>query len=337
MLGIASNPPNPAVGASVSFTVAVQQPRHHRGRRHHVTRLVGRQHHAQRQHRLDRGRRDRHRGRQRHAGPPPAAAPPSPPPPTRRTSSPRPTRPTTPSRQSIVVGRGAAVPYVEYEAEAGTLPGHAAGDRRAAHLRAHQLRHRVLGPQVGTAQLHRPVRASSPPTNPTNSIVVRNSIPDARRRRRHRRDHQPLRQRRLRPEAHPVVEAQLALRQHRRPGGADEHPAGRRPPAVRRVQRAAGAVLPGRHHVQAAARRGRHRVVLRHRPDRPGAGGAGRRAKPAECTSITAYGAVPNDGIDDTAAIQRGGDRRPERRHQLRLDPGRASGGRRRRSSPTTR
>ena len=26
--------------------------------------------------------------------------------------------------------------------------------------------------------------------------------------------------------------------------------------------------------------------------------------KPAECTSITAYGAVPNDGLDDTAAIQ---------------------------------
>ncbi|MFD3874553.1 CARDB domain-containing protein [Streptomyces sp. NPDC058623] len=28
-------------------------------------------------------------------------------------------------------------------------------------------------------------------------------------------------------------------------------------------------------------------------------------AKPAECTSITAYGAVPNDGIDDTDALQR--------------------------------
>ncbi|MFD3513024.1 CARDB domain-containing protein [Streptomyces sp. NPDC058657] len=28
-------------------------------------------------------------------------------------------------------------------------------------------------------------------------------------------------------------------------------------------------------------------------------------AKPAECTSITAYGAVPNDGIDDTVALQR--------------------------------
>ena len=27
--------------------------------------------------------------------------------------------------------------------------------------------------------------------------------------------------------------------------------------------------------------------------------------KPAECTSITSYGAVPNDGVDDTAAIQR--------------------------------
>jgi len=27
--------------------------------------------------------------------------------------------------------------------------------------------------------------------------------------------------------------------------------------------------------------------------------------KPAECTSITAYGAIPNDGLDDTAAIQR--------------------------------
>src|SRR5690606_32006052 len=27
--------------------------------------------------------------------------------------------------------------------------------------------------------------------------------------------------------------------------------------------------------------------------------------KPASCTSITEYGAVPNDGIDDTDAIQR--------------------------------
>ncbi|NED80216.1 APHP domain-containing protein, partial [Streptomyces sp. SID11233] len=29
------------------------------------------------------------------------------------------------------------------------------------------------------------------------------------------------------------------------------------------------------------------------------------KSKPAECTSITEYGAVPNDGIDDTDAIQR--------------------------------
>ena len=56
-------------------------------------------------------------------GPRPAAAPPSPRPPTRPTWSPRPTRTTTRCAQSIVVGRGAAVPYVEYEAEAARYQG----------------------------------------------------------------------------------------------------------------------------------------------------------------------------------------------------------------------
>ena len=89
--------------------------------------------------------------------------------------------------QSIVVGRGAAVPYTSYEAESGQLPGHAAGGRRAADVRAHQLRHRVLGPQVGAADQHRASSSSSPRPTQTNSIVVRNSIPDCAGRRRHRR------------------------------------------------------------------------------------------------------------------------------------------------------
>ena len=60
--------------------------------------------------------------------------------------------------QSIVVGRGAAVPYVAYEAEAASYQGTLLDDRPAAHLRAHQLRHRVLGPAVGAAEQHGPVR-----------------------------------------------------------------------------------------------------------------------------------------------------------------------------------
>ncbi len=60
--------------------------------------------------------------------------------------------------QSIVVGRGAAVPYVSYEAEAASYQGTLRGGRPAAHVRAHQLRHRVLGPQVGAAEQQRPVR-----------------------------------------------------------------------------------------------------------------------------------------------------------------------------------
>ena len=93
-------------------------------------------------------------------------------------------------------------------------------------------------------------------TNPANSIVVRNSIPDA--------------------PGGGGIEATISLyvndifsrkltlsSQHSwlygntdEAGGADQHPAGRRPAALRRVERAAGAVLPGRHPVQVAARRG---------------------------------------------------------------------------------
>ena len=82
-------------------------------------------------------------------------------------------------------------------------------------------------------------------------------------------------------------------------------PQARRPPAVRRVARAAVAVLPGRHEVPAAARRRRHRVVLHHRPDRPGAGRAGGRASRPAAPRSRSTARCRTTGIDDTAAIQR--------------------------------
>ena len=161
--------------------------------------------------------------------------------------------------QSIVVGRGAAVPYVSYEAEAGTYQG--------TLLTADPLRtfgHTNFATESSGRQS---VRLNSPgqfveftSTNQANSIVVRNSIPDAAGGGGIEATISLYINGTFDAEADPVLAAQLAVRHHRRPRGPDEHPAGRRPAAVRRVERAAGAVLPGRHEVQAAARRGRQRA-----------------------------------------------------------------------------
>ena len=216
VLSITSNPPNPAVGAPVTFTVAVNNRGTAATGATTVTRLtVGsttlntntasiaagatvnvadqrqldrhqrRRHHHRHRRRDQRGRRDQRDQQRALAGRSWSAA-------------------ARPSRTS------------SYEAEAANYQGTLLDGRPAAHLRAHQLRHRVLRPAVGAAEQHRASSSSSPRPTPANSIVVRNSIPDAAGRRRHRGDHQPVRQRHLRAEADPVVAAQLALRQHRR-------------------------------------------------------------------------------------------------------------------------
>ncbi|KQR17450.1 CARDB domain-containing protein [Cellulomonas sp. Leaf334] len=204
--------------------------------------------------------------------------------------------------QSIVVGRGAAVPYTSYEAEAGTYTG--------TLLEADALRtfgHTNFGTEssgrrsVRLTNQGQYVQLTS--TNATNSIVVRNSIPDAaggggqdatislyangafvqkvmlssRHSWLYGTTDQPEGltntpggdARRLFDESHALL--------------AQSYPAG----TVFRLQRDAG---------DSAAFYVIDSVDLEQV--------APPLSKPAECTSITAYGAVPNDGLDDTAAIQ---------------------------------
>lgn len=204
--------------------------------------------------------------------------------------------------QSIVVGRGAAVPYTSYEAEAGTYTG--------TLLEADAVRtfgHTNFGTESSG---RKSVRLTSQgqyvqftSTNATNSIVVRNSIPDAaggggqdatislyangtfvqkvtlssRHSWLYGTTDQPEGltntpggdARRLFDESHALL--------------AQSYPAG----TVFRLQRDAG---------DSAAFYVIDSVDLEQV--------APPLSKPAECTSITAYGAVPNDGLDDTAAIQ---------------------------------
>ncbi|MEV7402902.1 CARDB domain-containing protein [Streptomyces sp. NPDC091267] len=205
--------------------------------------------------------------------------------------------------RAIVVGRGAAVPYTEYEAEQGSYQGtllKSDQKRTFGHTNfATESSGRQSVQLNSTGQF---VEVTS--TVPSNSIVVRNSIPDA--------------------AAGGGAEATISLYVNNtferkltlsskhswlygdtdspegltnRPGGDarrlfDESNAllGRTYPAGTkfRLQRDAGDSasfyiidLVDLEQVAPAA------------------------AQPAGCTSITNYGAVPNDGIDDTDAIQR--------------------------------
>ncbi|MFF0745578.1 CARDB domain-containing protein [Streptomyces sp. NPDC004111] len=205
--------------------------------------------------------------------------------------------------RSLVVGRGAAVPYTEYEAEDGRYNGtllESDAQRTFGHTNfATESSGRKSVRLTATGQY---VEVTS--TGAANSLVVRNSIPDA--------------------AAGGGQEATLSLYANgqfvrkvnlsskhswlygstddpegltNRPGGdarrlfdesnvllTQTYPAG----TVFRLQRDAGdnasfyvVDLIDLEQVAAPA------------------------AKPAECASITAYGAVPNDGIDDADAIQR--------------------------------
>ena len=102
--------------------------------------------------------------------------------------------------QAIVVGRGAAVPWVEYEAEAANFQG--------TLLVADPLRtfsHTNFGTESSGRASVRLDNSGQfvdfTSTNASNSIVVRNSIPDS----------PPLHQREFLAENHAVVQAQLAL------------------------------------------------------------------------------------------------------------------------------
>ncbi|MEU5088437.1 CARDB domain-containing protein [Streptomyces sp. NPDC021356] len=205
--------------------------------------------------------------------------------------------------RSIVVGRGAAVPYAEYEAEDGRYTGtllRTDAKRTFGHTDfATESSGRSSVRLDSTGQY---VEFTS--TTPSNSIVVRNSIPDA--------AGGGGQEATISLYANGTFVRKLSLSSKHswlygttddpegltnRPGGdarrlfdeshallTDTYPAGTK----FRLQRDAG---------DDAAFYVIDLVDLEQV--------APPSAKPAECVSITEYGAVPNDGIDDADAIQR--------------------------------
>ncbi|MFE2493759.1 CARDB domain-containing protein [Streptomyces scopuliridis] len=205
--------------------------------------------------------------------------------------------------RSIVVGRGAAVPYVEYEAEAaryqGTLLetdplrtfGHTNFATESSGRKSVQLN--------STGQF---VEFTS--TNPSNSIVVRNSIPDA--------PNGGGTEATISLYADDTFVRKLTLSSKHSwlYGNTDGPEALTNTPQAdaRRLFDESHALLPTTYPVGTKFRLQRDAGdsaafyiidLIDLEQVAPPA------SKPAECTSITAYGAVPDDGIDDTAAIQR--------------------------------
>ncbi|MEW1684540.1 CARDB domain-containing protein [Streptomyces sp. NPDC093594] len=205
--------------------------------------------------------------------------------------------------RSLVVGRGAAVPYTEYEAEDGTYRGTlltADAKRTFGHTNfATESSGRASVRLDSTGQY---VEFTS--TGASNSVVVRNSIPDA--------------------PGGGGTEATLSLyadgkfvrklglsSKHSWLYGRTDDPEGltNTPQAdARRLFDESHALLDGTYPAGTVFRLQRdaddsaaYYVVdlIDLEQVAPPAG------KPAGCVSVTEYGAVPNDGIDDTAAIQR--------------------------------
>ncbi|MFJ4828497.1 CARDB domain-containing protein [Streptomyces sp. NPDC088747] len=205
--------------------------------------------------------------------------------------------------RSIVVGRGAAVPYIEYEAEEGTYQGTlltADQQRTFGHTNfATESSGRASVRLNSTGQY---VQFTS--TSPANSIVVRNSIPDA--------------------AGGGGTEATLSLyangtfvrklnlsSKHSWLYGNTDQPEGlsNTPQAdARRLFDESNALLAQSYPAGTTFRLQRDAgdtasfyiidLVDLEQVAPP-------TAQPAGCVSITQYGAVPNDGIDDTDAIQR--------------------------------
>ncbi|WP_327328980.1 discoidin domain-containing protein [Streptomyces sp. NBC_01208] len=205
--------------------------------------------------------------------------------------------------RAIVVGRGAAVPYTEYEAEQGSYKGtllKADKERTFGHTNfATESSGRESVRLNSTGEY---VEITS--TVPTNSIVVRNSVPDA--------------------PGGGGTEATISLyvdnafarkltlsSKHSWLYGDTDSPEGltNQPQAdARRLFDESNALL-GR----------TYPAGTKFRLQRDAADSASfyiidlvdleqvapAASQPAGCTSITTYGAVPNDGIDDTDAIQR--------------------------------
>ncbi|TDC80523.1 CARDB domain-containing protein [Streptomyces hainanensis] len=205
--------------------------------------------------------------------------------------------------RAIVVGRGAAVPYTEYEAEDGRY--------RGTLLQADAERTFGRTNFATESSGRESVRLNSTgdfveftSTVPTNSLVVRNSIPDA--------------------AGGGGMEATLSLyaddtfvrkltlsSRHSWLYGTTDDPEGlTNAPgsAARRLFDEAQALLAGTYPAGTTFRLQRDAgdtaafyivdLVDLEQVAPP-------TSQPAGCVSITEYGAVPNDGLDDTAAIQR--------------------------------
>ncbi|WP_353940493.1 CARDB domain-containing protein [Streptomyces sp. HUAS MG91] len=205
--------------------------------------------------------------------------------------------------RSIVVGRGAAVPYTEYEAEDGTYTGTlltADAKRTFGHTNyASESSGRKSVRLNSTGQY---VEFTS--TNATNSIVVRNSIPDA--------AGGGGQEKTLSLYANGTFVQKLNLSSKHSwlyghtddPEGLTNTPGG----DARRLFDETHALLAQTYPQGTKFRLQRDSgddaayyivdLVDLEQVAPPA-------SKPAECTSITAYGAVPNDGNDDTAAIQK--------------------------------
>ena len=177
---------------------------------------------------------------QRHLDRRPAAGPPSPPPPTRPNVVAETNENNNTLSQSIVVGRGAAVPYIVVRGRGRHLPGHpAARPTRCAPSGTPTSRTESSGRQSVRLNSTGPVRASSPrPTPPTRSWCA-TPIPDA------AGGGGQDATISLYVNGTFVQKLTLSSRHSWLYGTTDEHrglsntPGGRRPPAVRRVARAA--------------------------------------------------------------------------------------------------
>jgi hypothetical protein len=205
--------------------------------------------------------------------------------------------------QAIVVGRGAAVPWAEYEAEAARYQGtllETDALRTFGHTNfATESSGRKSVRLTSTGQF---VEFTS--TNPSNSIVVRNSIPDA-------------------PNGGGIdatislyindtfaQKLTLSSRHSWLYGNTDGPEALTNTPQAdaRRLFDESHALLSSTYPAGTKFRLQRDATdtasfyivdLIDLEQVAPPA------SQPAGCTSITTYGAVPNDGIDDTAAIQR--------------------------------
>ena len=205
--------------------------------------------------------------------------------------------------QAIVVGRGAAVPWVEYEAEAARYQG--------TLLEADALRTFGHTNYASESSGRKSVRLNSTgqfveftSTTPTNSIVVRNSIPDA--------ANGGGIDATISLYINDVFARKLTLssRHSWLYGNTDGPEALTNTPQAdaRRLFDEAHALLSSTYPVGTRFRLQRDAtdtasfyvidLIDLEQVAPP-------ESQPAGCTSITTYGAVPDDGNDDTAAIQR--------------------------------